>query len=633
MRPRLKDDAYFTRVDEGLVWLTPAGMLTVKEPSVATMVERLAPRLNGRHTVDELTARLPERTRRLVVDLLDVLVRQGLVEDARPGRMPTARAEPDAAFIQQVTGAPDPGLALHRYRNGRALVIGPDPLLSQCVRALSASGVTTVETVLDEGGAAPDDAVHALVHDGIDFALHLFGSTGLSHASALAGVCADRGIPLVQGLVSEQEVLVGPCATVDWTSVWRRLRPEDRKPFEADPGPPSGAAGRVLANHMVFRLFRCVTGAATSEDQRLCSFATRTLETRRHEVLPHFSVSTARPESRADFVRTVRELRRGRGGTEAEFSTRAVQAIDARFGPIRDLAEDELPQLPLRQARALIAVPSWVDGPVVVTASGPDFATARHRTALKAIGTYSAMTVDPRRLQVRSRSGGRLPDEPDDIIRLIRAGEADARLWGIRLDDAQPCLVDAREAFPVLSEGSTLPTGLGFGLDWTAMTSVAVLAQCRATVLADRRELTGPRIGHEVIDADPVSRRYRRLLTALGHDLRLIDLSGQAGLPTVAVMANGAAVQVRCGLRLDEAVRAFLEDALVAAQSGRPLSCPGPQVRESAAQWSPPQDASLDDAVSALRQTGRTPVLIPLNHDPAMNRITPYAGNVVLINE
>ncbi|BCK73553.1 hypothetical protein Srufu_075060 [Streptomyces libani subsp. rufus] len=631
MRPRLKDDTYFTRVNEGLVWLTPAGLLTVKEPSVAAMVERLAPRLNGCHTVDELTARLPERGRRLVVELLDALVRQGLVEDVRPGRTPTTGADPDAGFVQQVMGDPDP--AVHRYRNGRALVIGPDRLVAHCVGALSASGVTRVETVLDEGGAMPDGALHAIVHEGIDFALHLFDSTGLSHASALAGVCADRDIPLVQGLVSESEVLVGPCATVDWTSVWLRLRAEDRKPFKTEPGPPSGAAGRILANHMVFQLFRWVTGAAGSEDQRLCSFATRTLETRRHDVLPHFCVRKTRPQSRADFVRTVRELRRGRGCTEAQFSTRAVQAIDARFGPIRDLAEDELPQLPLRQARALIAVPSWADGPLVVTASGPDFATARHRTALKAIGAYGAVTVDPRCLHVHSRSGGRLPHDPDDVIRLIRAGEADARLWGIRLEDAQPCLVDAREAFPVLSEGSMLPTGLGYGLDWTTMTSVAVLAQCRATVLAGPREVSGPRVGQDVIDADPVSKRYRRLLTALGHDVRLIDLSGRAGVPTVAVMANGAAIQVKCRLRLVEAVRASLEAVLMAAQSGRPLSCLGRKVRESTTQWSPPQDASLDDAVSALRQTGQTPVLVPLNHDPAMNRITPYAGNVVLINE
>lgn len=631
MRPRLKDDVYFTPVDEGMVWLTPAGLLRMREPSVATMVERLAPRLNGRHTVDELTARLPERTRRLIVELLDALVRQGLVEDAGPGRTHTARAEPDAAFTQHVTGDPHP--ALHRYRNGRALVIGSDPLLAHVVRALSASGVTTVETVLDEGGAASDDAVHAIVHGGIDFALHVFDSTGVSHASVLAAACAHRGVPLVQGLVSESEVLVGPCASADWMSVWRRLRDEDRKQFEAEPGPPSGAAGRVLANHMAFRLFRCVTGTAAPGDQRICSFDTLTLETRRHDVLPHFSFGTVRPQSRVDFVRTVRELRRGLGCTETEFSTRAVQAIDAQFGPIRSLAEDELPQLPLRQARAFVAAPSWADGPVAVTASGPDFATARHRTALKAIATYGAMTVDPRRLHVRSRSGGRLPDEPDDVIRLIRAGEADARLWGIRLDDAQPCLVDARAAFPVLSEGSILPMGLGFGLDWTSMTSVAVLEQCRATVLADPTALAGPRVGQEVIDGDPVSRRYRRLLTALGHDLRFIDLSRQTGVPTVAVMMNGASVEVACRLRLVEAIRDSLEAVLVAAQSQQPLPSLGRRVQESTAQWSPPQDASLGDAVTALRQTGQTPVLVPLDHDPAMNRITPYAGNVVLIDE
>lgn len=233
--------------------------------------------------------------RRLVVELLDALVRQGLVEDVRPGRTPTTSADPDAGFVQQVMG--DPGPAVHRYRNGRALVIGPDRLLAHCLGALSASGVTRVETVLDEGGAVPDGALHTIVHEGIDFALHLFNSTGLSHASALAGVCADRDVPLVQALISESEVLVGPCTTVDWTSVWLRLRPEDRKPFKTEPEPPSGAAGRVLANHMVFQLFRCVTGAAGSGDQRLCSFATRTLETRRHDVLPHLSVRKARPQS------------------------------------------------------------------------------------------------------------------------------------------------------------------------------------------------------------------------------------------------------------------------------------------------------------------------------------------------
>jgi hypothetical protein len=616
-----------------VVWLSSAGEITLNGTSIAAVTQRLAPHLDGRRTVDELTATLSDRQRALVVELIDVLLAKDLVRDAAEERAAPTGGDAGRAFATYFTG--DGGASHERFVRGRALVAGPGPMVAACVRALSRGGVRKVTALIDSPvqvaddlcdggtqGAAPDDDVL----EGVDFALHLFDCEGIALARQLAARCARRGVPLVQALLSAAEVVIGPSPALDWETVWRRFAPGDRQVFRAARTPPtSGACLPVLANHLAFRLYRDVTGASAAADSRLQVFDTGTLERSSHRVLPLLPPAGPVKRSRERFEASVRRLRAGRRLTEEEFSTRVMAAIDERFGPIRDLDEADLPQVPLRQMCAVVADPFSADR-VEVTAFGPDFASARHRAALKAVGMYGVLASGPH----APHSAGRRPR------------------WGLRLGDDAPRLVDA-DAAPGAThpDAPDLGAGVGAGLDWAQMVTAAVLASYRADLFtgsdgwsgfsgSDSRSALIDRsctpIDEKALASDPALRRYHRLLGALGHDVRLYDLTGVAGVPTVGCAVEGAIRHVETALSWTAAAHHGLEQLLAAAQSralpGAVLDEPAPCDR----MWTPPTDVTPAEVIDAIRRTGREPVLTLLDDDPAIARVLPYTGRVVLLD-
>jgi hypothetical protein len=301
-----------------------------------------------------------------------------------------------------------------------------------------------------------------------------------------------------------------------------------------------------------------------------------------------------------------------------------MAAIDERFGPIRDLDEADLPQVPLRQMRAVVADPFSADH-VEVTAFGPDFASARHRAALKAVGMYGMLA-----------SG---PHAPDSAGRQPR--------WGLRLGDDAPRLVDADAAPGVTHPDSPdLGVGVGAGLDWAQMVTAAVLACYRAGLFtgSDSSGFSGSDGRSSLIDrpstpidekalaSDPALRRYHRLLSALGHDVRLYDLTGAASVPTVGCAVEGAIRHVETALSWTAAAHQGLQHLLAAAQS---RALPGAVLDVPAAcdrKWTPPADVTPAEVIDAIRRTGKEPVLTLLDDDPAMARVLPYAGRVVLVD-
>ncbi|MEU6952191.1 hypothetical protein [Streptomyces sp. NPDC045714] len=617
MRPRLRDDAFFAPVDHGVVWLSSAGEVTLNGASIAALTQRLVPHLDGRGTVDELTAALSDRHRALVVELIDVLLAKGLVRDAAEERPTPGQSDAGRALAPYVDA--DGDVAHERFVRGRALVTGAGPMVAACARALSRGGVRNVTTLIESPvqvphglrgsgprGDAWDDAL-----EGVDFALHLFDCEGIAHARRLSAHCARRGVPLVQALLSATEAVIGPDPALDWDTVWRRLSPGDRQAYRTARTPPaSGACPPVLANHLAFRLYREVTGTPTAADSRLQVFDTGTLEQSSHRVLPLARPAGPVKRSRERFEASVLRLRTGRTLTEEEFSTRVMTAVDKRFGLIRDLDEADLPQVPLRQMRAVVADP-FSAARVEVTAFGPDFATARHRAALKALGRYGVLASGPHTAEGRPR-------------------------WGLGLADGVPRPVDADTA-----SGATHPdpeAGVGAGLDWAQMLTAAVLARCRADLVTGsdgRSAPTGrpcPQIDGKALASDPVLRRYHRLLGALGHDVRLYDLTRVAGVPTVGCAAEGTIRHVETALSWSPAARHGLEHLLAAAQSG---ALPDPVMEAPAAcdpGWTPPEDVTLAEVIDAVRRTGREPVLTLLDDDPAMARVLPCTGRVVLLD-
>ncbi|MCX4445044.1 hypothetical protein [Streptomyces sp. NBC_01789] len=580
MRPRIGDDVLFAPVPGGVALMGTAGELTLKGAHVAALVERLAPQLDGRRTVEELTASLPAGHRTVVTELIGVLGERGLVHDAhRPAR--------DGA----------------RFSGGTALVIGAGTVADACVRALAHSDVS--EVIATAPGAE--------VPEGTGFALHLFGHGELSGARRTAADCAARGIPLVQVLIGGSCALIAPRDGVDWGAVWQRMLPAERRGFQVASEPAAtDAACRVLASHLVFRLFRLVEAGAAGEahgDTRLGSFDLDTLELTRHTVLPTPPPAWAGgPRSPAEFEDAVRVLREEPRCGEEEFSTRVVTAVDARFGVVLSLGEDDLPQVPLRRTRAVVADPASPGRTVTVSAWGADFATARHRTAMLALGVHRSLSFDA------------------------------PWAWGLRLRDGAPCRVDA----PALESAP-----VGVGLDWPEMVTDALLARCRQELITGAGAAPGagvapgtapgPLAGVPIPapgrDGDRVAAHRLRLLAVLGLDVRLLDVTAAAGAPAVAAVVDGAVHQLVCRPRRADAVRDVLAELLVAVQSGQePVALlAGIGTAEAPARAVGGEDV-VAGAVTALRRSGREPVLVPLDHDPALGRILPCVGKVVLVD-
>lgn len=572
MRPRVRDDVYFASVSDGVAWLSGSGSLKLSGTSIATVVERLVPLLDGRNTLEDLTSSLSADHREMVTNLVTLLVERGMADDADR---------------EQEHAGTD------RYKTGRALVIGPRETTDEYVHALLRSGVREVVHT-----CGPDlDLLQE-----VDFVLHVFGHADISPACRTSRLAHDLGLPFVHALVSKEHALIRFPSGPDWASVWRRLRPADAEVFRRTSGSPPAPALHVLANHLALRLSRQVAKLPGGDDDQIVWFDTRTLALSRHHVLPAARPGGAEPDSRP-FRRSIRRLRHVPRWSAREFSLRVVRAIDARFGLIRLLDEGDLEQVPLRRSRAVVA------HDVIVSSYGRDFATARHRTAMRAVAAHGALAVDPRRLH---HDGGSL------------------RRWGLRLTDGEPRLVDAHQAHPVLgSDGRLVPIGATAGLDWEQAVANGLLAHVRGAVLAGAFPPRGTPVDLDAVNGDGVSAGHLRLLTAAGHEVDLLDLGDSVHVPTVAGVLNGKVVEVVSRLSVTKALRDALEALVYAAQVKK--SAPAlAEVRPRRGVWLPHVDVTVSEVAEALRRIGLTPAFVPYDHDPALERIVPCVGSVVM---
>ncbi|MEV0967816.1 YcaO-like family protein [Microtetraspora glauca] len=139
--------------------------------------------------------------------------------------------------------------------------------------------------------------------------------------------------------------------------------------------------------------------------------------------------------------------------------------------------------------------------------------------------------------------------------------------------------------------------------------------------------------------------RYRAILAATGRAVALHDITGPLGVPAVVCSLDGSVAGEAAGLTMEDAIRDALEQAVLTSQSqadGRPGYAPTPRARlperararlpERATsgitrQVRPP--VSVADIVAALERRGMRPVAVPLDHDPEVADVMPYAVHVV----
>ncbi|MGC5341892.1 hypothetical protein ACPXCE_03205 [Streptomyces sp. DT24] len=451
--PLLRPDVFLTPSGSGTVYVRSSrGTDLIAAPGIADWLDRLAPFLDGTRTVEQLLGGLDAPRRTVVLRILRLIDGHGLLADqAAPG--------------------PDPRAA--SYPRSRVLVLGAPAAADALTNALRLTGLPAVTPVADH--AAARTAVAAGGHDAL---LLLAAGDDPRSLARLDEDCRARGLWFAAAVRDAESWWLGPAlspgpdrAVGGWLGAWLRVHGTQAVP--RTPQCPSEAAefAATLLAHRFQRAFLGSSTAAAAEPEPLVRLDTATLTTTRHPYRPHPAALPAAPESAARFLARIASLRDGPAVGPEEFSRRAAGCIDQYGGLLADLDEGALPQFPRHASRALVRDPRTGRAEHQVHATGPDFTTARLRTARRALALYALLALDPRRFVPT-------PDGP--------------ALWAWSPEHGTAHLVPAAS---VRARGPRAPRGLGAG---------ATFDEAVAAALRDRR---GPAHGALIVplDHDPAA--------------------------------------------------------------------------------------------------------------------------------
>ena len=667
-RPRLRGDVHLVPAPDGARMVTNRGTESFTGGSIHQWLSRLAPYLTGTATVGELTGALPPDKAGQVRRIVAALAERGLARDGGPAPDGPHRGELGLldSFHHDATAA------FRRYQATRVQLVGVGPLAAELHRVLRDSGLDRVTAVRPGEGRARGGLLDGDLLDGnlLDPRAGLVVSVTDHPGNALAvdRACRAAGVPVLHAVRHGDELWVGVSGgAASWECGWRRLAGWDvgAAPLEPADEPRIGAGVAGVSNAGVaafgdstvavaaslagMLVLRHVTSAVDGLDHTLTCLHLPSLRCTTHRYLPHFVSSTA-PTPRvavrgaaggvaggvADPPAVAERLAALRAGEPVDregLDAAGAAMLDARLGVLGEVSERGYAQLPLNVSAATVSAP-----PRLVTGAGLTVREARWRAVLAGVAAYSATAVDPARL------------------------DAAGRVCGYRLADGRPVPVDAGVAFDPAAPGVVA------GYDWAGAVSAGLLACCArltagsAAAQPARPQTPGtqtPGPGPQFLDprfldpryldlrtvevlaadAGEEALAYLRMLEILSVPLAVHDVTGVLQVPTLAFGVGDRTIGYVSGLRAADTLTAGLRAVLLHEQSrrhGQPDYAPPevpqlpPHAGATGGAAEPPAARTEEQVVAALVAHGHDPVAVPLDHDPQVHRILPYAVNVVI---
>ncbi|MGH4023793.1 MAG: YcaO-like family protein, partial [Pseudonocardiaceae bacterium] len=558
MRARLtlREDAYYATVPDGVHILTNQGETSLSGSSVHEWIERLVPLLDGRYSLDDITAALSPQRRELVSSLLTALVQRGVVRQL-------GQDQPHGLTEAEVTDhAPELGFlsyfrdsaahAFECYRNLRVTVLGSGAPAAAVRRACLRSGVRAVDPATPLPAADLETRVRSA-----DVVIQVAGDPRDGAADLVASACAQAGVPLAQAVFADGHAWLQPACRVGsdghgWPAGRRRLLALTGA--QPGPGPVTEPAVTLVAAQLVHDVFRYLTELrAPDRRPRLTRVCLDTLGTDQHDYLVHPLDVAAAGEDDEQFLERLAQLSATAPLTEEEFSRRAVTLMDSRLGIFGEISEGDLAQLPVHVTQTVVSDPVGLLGSgaprPMVSGAGLDFETARYQAALQALACYGSLMADSR-LLLGDGSLARAAALADGAVRLVAA----------------------TRAFPALREPALpyrIPDGVAAGYSWDAAVTAGLLAHCRRLTIAAARgsSVPFPRIDLGTGPADEVLDYCAAMLGALGEPVEVYDVTGPWGVPTFACSLSGRTVAYGSALSAPVALRDCLLQALLGWQA------------------------------------------------------------------
>ncbi|NHN32737.1 putative thiazole-containing bacteriocin maturation protein [Paenibacillus agricola] len=388
-RLKIKDDTFFLPVpNDGVYFRNNVGTFRMEGGMIYQWIEKLVPMFSGEHTLADLTDGLSYSHRERVYEIANVLYQQGFVRDVSRD----LKHQLMDGIIQKYTGQiaflesfGDSGAYRFQcYRQAAVLAVGSGPIFVALVSALMESGLPKINMLITDSvptnrerlveleeqarRSDPDMVLKEIIkrREGADgwrelvqpfqSILYVSQEGDVEEFRLLHAVCKTEKKILLPAMCLHQTGMAGPIVHPDsegcWESAWRRVhQPAVYKDPELHVF--SSTAGAMLANVIVFELFKTVT----LESELRNSFFLLDLETLEgswHPFMPHPLIHGF------EEARTVQasklQLKLQLDGSEGIADKNGLltylnRLTSAQSGILHVWEEGDLRQLPLSQCR------------------------------------------------------------------------------------------------------------------------------------------------------------------------------------------------------------------------------------------------------------------------------------------
>lgn len=432
MRLKVKRDTFFLPDSNGGVYFrNNISSFRMEGSTIDQWVEKLIPVFNGEYTLGNLTEGLPGPYRDRVYEIAEVLYRNGFVRDISkdlPHHLEEQVLTRHASQIEFVESFVDSGAyRFQTYRQAKVLAIGSGPIFVSMVSSLIESGLPKFKLLITDEVPTNRRRLLELVSYArktdpeveveevklkenevsvwresvkrFDSILYVSQEGNLEELRLLHTICREEKKSFLPAICLQQVGIAGPLVRADseacWDSAWRRLH--QTVLFKEQQIPAySSTAGAMLANVIVFELFKEITGVSEQDQKnRFFLLDLDTLEGNWHPFIPHPLV-TGRIS--AEWVDDF-DLRLDQGlssGEPSELLVYFYQLTSEVSGIFHIWEEEDLKQLPLAQCRVQ-AVDPLSEGPAEllrdIVCTGLTHEEARREAGLAGIEAYvSRMT-------------------------------------------------------------------------------------------------------------------------------------------------------------------------------------------------------------------------------------------------
>lgn len=321
-RLKVKRDTFFLPYpNSGVFFRNNVSSFRMEGSMIDKWVEKLIPMFNGQHTLEYLTTGLAGPYRDRVFEIAETLVSNGFARDVsqdRPHQLTEQVIKTHASQIEFVDNLIDSGaFRFQCYRQSKVLAIGSGSFFISLISSLLTSGhpkfnilITDTDQTnrrrlneLVDRTRKTDDEVEIgeltqnkernwqEVMKPFDYILYVSEKADVEELRLLHKVSRDEKKVFLPAICLEQVGLAGPLVLPNsegcWESAWNRLHQSaliNDQPFSAY----SPTAGSMLANVIVFELYKHVTGVSEKEQkERFFLLDLETLEGNWHPFIPH----------------------------------------------------------------------------------------------------------------------------------------------------------------------------------------------------------------------------------------------------------------------------------------------------------------------------------------------------------